>query len=176
MLLTLGRSRRWRIPIHYSWRWKHNIWPRWWCIRITVGIRGRGIVPRISARRWWIRRTRKRLWRVLGKCRRVGGLFSPGGSRFFLVTAHEMIPSGAEVVLGWRGKSAAKRLRRTSCAMLVEPRKMGEKEKEKEKRDGVPRLWSFGILRSRRRSDSSWRWCSASISRERVFHDRTSSM
>lgn len=97
----MGRSRRRRIPIHDSWRRKHDIRARRWCVRITVGIRGRGIVPRIGAWRRWIRGTWKRLWGVLGKRRRVGGLFSPSGSRFFLVATHEIFPSGAGAVLGW---------------------------------------------------------------------------
>lgn len=112
--LALGRSGRGRIPIHNSWRWEHNVWPGRWCVRITVGIRGRGIVPRIRARWGWIWCTWKRLWRVLGKRRRVGCLFSPSGSRLFLVTAHEKFLSGEGVVLRrWGDKYVAKRLRRT---------------------------------------------------------------
>jgi hypothetical protein len=134
MRLALGRSRWWRIPIHDSWRREHNIWPRRWCVRITVRIRGRRIVPCIGARRGWIRCTWERLWRVLGKRRWVGGLFSPGGSRLFLVTAHEIFLSGVGIVVGWGDKYVGKRLSRTSGATLVEQRKIGEKDKVKEKR------------------------------------------
>jgi hypothetical protein len=93
MRLALSRGRGRRVPIHDTWRREHNIWAGGWGVRITVRIGGRRIVPSIGTRRRiWC--TRKGLGRVLGKRRRVGGLFSPrGGSRLFLVATHEMFLS-----------------------------------------------------------------------------------
>jgi len=98
----LGRGRGRRVSIHDTWRREHNIWAGGWGVWITIRIRGRRIVPCIGARRWWIWCTRKGLGRVLGKSRRVGYLFSPrGGSRLFLVPAHEIFLSDEGVVLRW---------------------------------------------------------------------------
>jgi hypothetical protein len=121
MPLALGRGRGWRVPIHDTWRREHNIWAGRWGVRITIRIRGRGIVPRIGAGRRWIRCTREGLWRVLGKRRRVGCLFRPGGgSRLFLVAAHEIFLSGVGDVLERHeeeDKYVAKGLHRTSSIM-----------------------------------------------------------
>jgi hypothetical protein len=40
IIRTLGRGGRGGIPIHYSWRGKHNVRRRRGRIRITVGVRG----------------------------------------------------------------------------------------------------------------------------------------
>jgi hypothetical protein len=105
MRLTLGRGWWRRVPIHDTWRREHNIWAGRWGVRITVRIRGRRIVPRIGARRRWIRCTWKGLGRVLGKRRRVGYLFSPRGSgRLFLVAAHELLSGVGVVLRRWHGE------------------------------------------------------------------------
>lgn len=83
---TLGRGRRrGRVPVHYSWRGEHNVRPRRRGIRITIGVRGRRIIPGISTRR---RRVRCSSKRILGNVRRVRGLFSTGGRSFGLIAAH----------------------------------------------------------------------------------------
>lgn len=105
MRLALSRGRGRRVPIHDTWRREHNIWAGGRGVWITIRIRGRRIVPCIGARRRWICCTRKGLGRVLGKRRRVGCLFSPrGGSRLFLVAAHEIFLSGVGIVLRWDGE------------------------------------------------------------------------
>lgn len=139
MRLALGRrSRGRRVPIHDTWRREHNIWAGGWRVRITIRIRGRRIVPCIGARRRWIWCTRKGLGRVLGKCRRVGCLFSTrGGSRLFLVTAHEIFLSGVGVVLRWHGEGdkyvAGYAGHDASRTMLVE-QEQGEDEGERKRR------------------------------------------
>jgi len=119
--LALGRGRGRRVPIHDTWRREHNIWAGRWGVRITIRIPGRGIVPCIGAGRRWIWCTREGLWRVLGKRRRVGCLFRPGGgSRLVLVAAHEMFLSSVGDVLERHeeeDKYVARGLRRTSSIM-----------------------------------------------------------
>jgi hypothetical protein len=138
MRLALGRrSRGRRVPIHDTWRREHNIWAGGWGVRITIRIRGRRIVPCIGARRRWIGCTRKGLGRVLGKCRRVGCLFSTrGSSRLFLVTAHEIFLSGVGVVLRWHGEGdkyvAGYAGHDASGTMLVE-QEQGEDEGERKR-------------------------------------------
>jgi hypothetical protein len=155
MRLTLGRGWWRRVPIHDTWRREHNIWAGRWGVRITVRIRGRRIVPRIGARRRWIRCTWKGLGRVLGKRRRVGYLFSPRGSgRLFLVAAHELLSGVGVVLRRWHGEGHKNVEDYAGHDDFVE-QEQGEDEWESDKRDGVPRLWSFGISRSRRRSDSA---------------------
>ena len=159
MQLALRRGRGRRVPIHDAWRREHNIWARGWGVRITIRIRGWRIVPCIGARwRWRVGCTRKGLGRVLGKRRRVGCLFSPRrGSRLFLVPAHEIFPSGVGVVLRWRGEGD-KYLLQATRDMMDQSRGLSNKGKMRvrgRKEDGLPRLWSFGISRSRRRSDSA---------------------
>lgn len=155
MRLALGRSWWRRVPIHDTWRRKHNIWPGGRGVRITVWIRGWRIVPRIGARRRWIWSTWKGLGRVLGKRRRVGCLFSPRRSgRLVLVAAHELLSGVGVALRRWHGEGHKTD---EDCARhdgFVE-QEQGEDGWGEGKEDGVPRLGSFGISRSRRRSDSA---------------------
>jgi hypothetical protein len=82
---TLGRGGRRGIPIHYSWRGKHNVRRRRGSIRITVGVRGGRIIPCIST---WRRRVGRSSKGILGNCWRVRRLFSTGGRILGLIDAH----------------------------------------------------------------------------------------
>jgi hypothetical protein len=82
---TLGRGGRRGIPIHYSWRGKHNVRRRRGSIRITVGVRGGRIIPCIST---WRRRVGRSSEGILGNCWRVRRLFSTSGRVLGLIDAH----------------------------------------------------------------------------------------
>jgi hypothetical protein len=106
-LHTLGGGRRRRIAVHDSRRGEHNVWAWWRAARITVGVRGRGIVPCVSPGRVRIRCAWERLGRILRDHGRVGWLFGRSGGGLCLVAAHgEFVERRArkEVVRWWRAK------------------------------------------------------------------------
>ena len=157
---TLSGGRGRRICIHHSWRGKHNVGSGRGRVRITIRVRGRRIIPCVSSWRRRIRRARKWL-RILWKCGRMGCLFSTGGSGLCLVAAH-VVGSGEQKLYcndTSRGGCLSRSSNYTLGARLVQQ----ESGKVAEKKTGSLGSGSFGISRSRRRSDLA-RWCSASIS------------